>query len=136
MLHNAPATAHNERRRGLADRLALGEGWQARAVATYRQQGASSLVEALRRAIRELAGEEAPADRIWVNEAERAAGAVVDGVHFRWEHDRLVLLRPCAHCGLGLLASPPLRTRADLGYALAAWEPRHPDCEPDDPADW
>lgn len=137
MLHYMSATALPARRRA-GDKPELSEGWKARVIASYRERqgGALSLVEALMRAVGAFTGETASAERIWVNEAERSAGAVVDGVHFRYEHGRLVVLRPCAHCGLGLLASPPVGSAADLGYALAAWQPLHHDCQPEDPADW
>ena len=42
----------------------------------------------------------------------------------------------CAECGIGHFESPALATQSDLGYALSAWEPRCPHCQPEDPANW
>lgn len=136
MLYQMGATA-GVRRRSVKDILEGGVDWKARAIASYREHhgAAMSLVEALLRAVDSLTGQAAAAERIWVNEAERSAGAVVDGVHFRYEHGRLVVLRPCSHCGLGQLPSRPIGAQADLGFALAAWQPLHFDCQPEDPSD-
>jgi hypothetical protein len=110
--------------------------WMARAVADYGQFGADELASRLAEAVHALTGKQPARELIWVSPTQRAAAVSVDGVRFHWEQGRLVLLRPCVQCGLGQLASPPLHSRVDLGYALAAWQPRHPDCEQEDPIDW
>lgn len=110
--------------------------WKARAVAELAQHDGEELVTRLLRAVRAVIGQEVSPAQVWASPAEQAAALSVDGVRFRWEQGRLVLLRPCVHCGLGQLASPALHARADLGYALADWQPRHAGCEQDDPAEW
>jgi hypothetical protein len=60
----------------------------------------------------------------------------VDEVVFRLRDRRLVLVRPCAECGNRHFESLPLTTPADLGYALSAWQPLCPHCQPEDPANW
>jgi hypothetical protein len=75
-------------------------------------------------------------DLIWADAADGVAIVVVDGVRFQWDRFQLVLFRPCVECGADQFASAGLRTQADLGYALSAWEPRHPGCRPEDPADY
>lgn len=132
MLHQVQAATDVQRRGVVGDRSIAAEDWQARAIAIYRKHEATELSTALLRAIRILTGQEVGAERVWVDREERSAGVVVDGVHFRWEHDRLVLLRPCVHCGIGQVASPALHSQADLGYALAVWQPHHPGCQAED----
>jgi hypothetical protein len=110
--------------------------WMARAVAAYMQRyDEANLRATLARQVR-LLTDTLPADeQIWVDLASRAASVSVDGMLFRLEHGQLMLMRPCAHCGVGQLASAPLRSVADLGHALAVWEPLHDDCRPEDPAE-
>jgi hypothetical protein len=113
--------------------------WKAQVIATYqqhRQSEGSALRRALAQQVRALTGHEVNEGAIWVDLDERIALATVDGVRFRWEHAQLVILRACALCGSGQFASPPLTSQADVGYALSAWQPRHPRCQPDDPVDW
>jgi hypothetical protein len=109
--------------------------WKGRAIAASIARGPAGPAEELARAVRALTGQALPAEAIWADSAEQVAGAVLDDVHFRWQGGQLVLVRPCVHCGLGLIASPALPTLADLGHALADWQPRHADCEQEDPAD-
>jgi hypothetical protein len=73
---------------------------------------------------------------IYVDPDTAAATAAVDGMVFRLQRQDLVLMRPCVYCGQGLYASPPINNLLDLGYALDVWEPRCPDCQPEDPAEW
>lgn len=113
--------------------------WQSQAIAAYeqsRQTSDASLRLMLAERLRGLLGQEIDRTGIWVDRAAGLAVARVDGVLFRMERSRLMLVRPCAECGLGQLASPELRTQADLGYALSAWQPHHPACQPEDPADY
>ncbi len=60
----------------------------------------------------------------------------LDGIVFRLRRGELVLLRPCAECGLGHYENPAIGALADLGYALSAWQPACPNCAPEDPANW
>jgi hypothetical protein len=113
--------------------------WKARAITTYQQQrrdDGAALRLGLARHVRALTGRVVHADAIWVDLDGRMALATVDGVRFRWERDQLVILRPCALCGSGQFASAPLTDRAEIGYALSDWQPRHAQCQPDDPVNW
>lgn len=113
--------------------------WKTQVISTYqrhRQDEDSALRIALVRGLRALVGVEVTLDDIWVDLDERSALVTVDGVRFRWEQSQLVMLRTCALCGSGQFASPPLTSQADVGYALSVWQPRHPQCQPDDPVSW
>ena len=113
--------------------------WKTQVISTYqrhRQDEDSALRIALVRRLRALVGVEVNLDDIWVDLDERSALVTVDGVRFRCEHSQLVMLRTCALCGSGQFASPPLTSQADVGYALSIWQPRHPQCQPDDPVSW
>jgi hypothetical protein len=117
----------------------LALGWQSQAIAAYeqsRQTSDASLRLMLAERLRGLLGYEIDRSAIWVDRSAGLAITRVDGVLFRMERSRLMLVRPCAECGLGQLTSPELRTQADLGYALSAWQPHHPACQPEDPADY
>ena len=48
----------------------------------------------------------------------------------------LTLVHACADCGSGEFESPPLRDAADVGYALSAWRPAHPNCQEEDSPYW
>jgi hypothetical protein len=124
----------------LGTRAAVQVGdWKIQAISTYqrhRQDEASALRLALVRRLRALVGVEVNMDDIWVDLDERSALVTIDGVRFRWEQSQLVMLQACALCGSGQFASPPLTSQADIGYSLSAWQPRHPQCQPDDPASW
>ncbi len=112
-------------------------GWQAFAIAAYQQsQGDLALRMALAQRLRELTGQSLPLASIYADSAERLASATLDGVRFRLEHGQLALLRSCAHCGQGALASPALHSPADLGYALSDWQPHHAACAAEDSASW
>jgi len=115
------------------------DDWKTQMIATYRQRRQyeySALRTTLAQSVRALTGREVDVDAIWVDLDERIALTTVDGVRFRWEQSRLVVLRPCALCGSGQFASPALASQMDVGYALSAWQPRHPQCQPDDPVNW
>lgn len=110
--------------------------WMARALAAYmRRYDAEALRGTIARQVRLLTGRSPAPEQIWADGERRVATAVVDGAVFRLEQGELRLMRPCAHCGVGQIASAPLRSEADLGYALGFWEPLHADCEPEDAAD-
>lgn len=72
---------------------------------------------------------------ITVNSEARRATAILDGVVFHLSGHNLIIMRPCSHCGVGRFESPPLGSRADLGFALIGWRPYHADCEPTDSTD-
>lgn len=130
-LYHAPAP-HIYRRTASAPEKY--EDWRARAVAAHRERAGGPAQE-LAWAVLALTGQHLGAEQSWADPTGRAATATLDGVRFRWEGGVLSVMRPCAHCGTGLLASPPLRAPADLGHALSAWRPRHAGCEEEDPAE-
>lgn len=116
--------------------------WQAAALRAYALgAGADSahLRSELAACVQALTGRTISDGPITADGTTRRMTAVVDGVAFQLQGHDLRLLRPCAHCGTGRFASPSLTSRADLGYALAGWQPYHAGCEPTDPAtdaDW
>ena len=83
-----------------------------------------------------LIGRPIPEDSISVDSDQQIALVVVDNVLFRWRRQAVVVVRPCAECGLGQFESPALMEPADVGYALSAWQPLHPYCQAEDPVDW
>jgi hypothetical protein len=134
-----PATLELPLRPLAAARLQAARDWKSRAIASYqRALGHEEQImrAALARRLRALLGVTVPHESIWVDLNARMAGVTLDGVRFRLNHTQLVLLRTCAHCDSGEFASPPLHTAEDVGYALTAWEPHHPACQPEDPANW
>jgi hypothetical protein len=82
--------------------------------------------------VRSLTGQPVTPEAVYVDLDARLAQVMLDGVMFRWRRDELVLLRPCAECGVGQFESLPLRGPADLGYALSVWRPTHDGCEQDE----
>ena len=113
--------------------------WRTAAIAAHRRsdhdETATMLAELAARVL-ELTGRRVAETSLLSQRSatgERAATVVVDGAAFQLRRGTLVLLVTCAHCGLGQLTSPAIASRADLGYALAAWEPRCQHCEPEDP---
>jgi hypothetical protein len=117
---------------------AEGRGWQADAVASYQAalDQERPLATTLAARIYTLSGRVVSPEAVFVDHEAGRAAVVVDGVTFRMRAGQVVILRSCVECGLGHIESAPLATRADLGYALSAWEPRHPGCEEEDPANW
>jgi hypothetical protein len=73
---------------------------------------------------------------MYVEPAERIATVVVDGTLFYSRREALTLVRACAYCGSGEFESPPLRDAADVGYALSAWRPAHPNCQDEGSPYW
>jgi hypothetical protein len=113
--------------------------WRAAAIAAYWQDqpdAFSAMVADLRLRLLDLIGRAPEPAAVIVDRIARTAQVAIDGVIFRLQGQDLVLLRGCATCGLRQYVSPPIRSRADLGYALAIWEPHCPDCEPEDPREW
>jgi hypothetical protein len=114
-------------------------GWQARALAVYqqtREHEIASLQADLAGRIHELTGCSIALNSIYVNADERRATVAVDAVIFRLRWQDLVMIKPCAKCGIGEVESPPLTSLADVGYALSAWQPRCQHCPPEDAVDW
>jgi len=117
---------------------AVAADWRAAAIAEYEQSRAAAAETrraALVERLRELTGRVVPPEHVFVQEGRRAL-AWVDGVQFRLEGPELTVARGCVHCGLGEMTSPPVRTRAELGYALIGWEPRCTQCPAEDPPEW
>jgi hypothetical protein len=83
--------------------------------------------------IQDLTGCSVLAEAIMVDDTGHWATLTLDGLVFQLRGHDLIVLRPCAHCGVGRFESLSLCTQADLGYALAGWRPYHADCEPVDP---
>jgi hypothetical protein len=111
--------------------------WRASAVAEYeraREVGEAALRADLAARVRDLTGRAISPASVIVT-SERRGLAWVDSVQFRLEGCDLTVARPCAHCGVGEVVSPPVQGRADLGYVLGAWEPRCRHCPIEDPAD-
>ena len=110
--------------------------WQDRAIEVYGQAAAketSSLQVELAHRLLVLTGRVIAQDSIYANRDERLAVANVDGTVFRLHRDRLVVVRPCAHCGTGEFESPAIQVLSDLGHALSVWEPLHKDCQTEEP---
>lgn len=114
-------------------------GWKAGAIASYQQhwmRDEATLRRAFARHLHQLIGREIDQAMIWVDSARRGATARIDGVQFRYDGTQVMLVRPCELCESGSFTSPALASPVDVGYALSAWQPRHPQCQPDDPVNW
>jgi len=83
-----------------------------------------------------LTGQPIAPETITIARASKQARIAVDGVRFQLQNGELSILRTCVECGLTTHASPPISSRADLGYALAGWQPRGNCCTPDEDEDW
>jgi hypothetical protein len=112
--------------------------WRAAALETYALDtgvdGAHLRAELATR-VSTLTGCAIPDSTIPADSAARRPTAMIDGVVFQLQGHTLVVLRHCGHCGTGFFESLPIESRSDLGYALGAWTPYHPDCMPTDPPD-
>jgi hypothetical protein len=100
--------------------------WQEVAIAAYQQSqehAGFALPAELATRLRALTGRVVAPETIYVDRDAGLATTVVDGVVFRLRREQLSLLRPCVQCGIGHFESPALASRADLGYALNAWQP-------------
>jgi hypothetical protein len=112
--------------------------WQARAIGSYRhaqRQELTVLPELLSTRVSALTGRPIDPQDVFVDLDAEIATVVVDGVVFRARRQQVVVLRSCVECGIQRFESPPLFSRADLGYALPAWQPCCRNCQPEDPAD-
>jgi len=113
--------------------------WQARAISSYRhaqRQALTVLPELLATRVSALTGRSIDPEDVFIDLDAELATVVVDGVVFRAHNHQVVVLRSCSECGIARFESAPLFSRADLGYALSAWQPRCPSCQPEDPANW
>ena len=113
--------------------------WQTEAIEEY-HESLEPLDVRLRHdmALRVLAltGHRVSPEAIYADPASRVAVITVDGVVFKLIKENLVILRPCVQCGCCQFQSMPITNAAELGYALSDWEPRCPDCAPEDPECW
>ena len=112
--------------------------WRAEAIAEHERTREAA--QAARRAelawrVRELTGRAVAVESVMLP-TERRAIAWVDGVNFRLDGHELSIVRPCSHCGVAEVISPPIGGRAELGYAIGPWEPRCPQCPVEDPPGW
>ena len=112
--------------------------WQAHAVETY-LQGKSNFEGELRtelaRRVQDFTGRVVMPDLVYADPDKQLARVSVDGVSFRLTRGHVVLLSPCAYCGVREFESSAIESPADLGYALSVWEPYCRDCVPEDPHD-
>jgi hypothetical protein len=140
--HAAPANA-TAARRALAPTYipaaAQPVDWQARAIRSYRHAqrlALTTLPDLLASRVSALTGRSVDPEDVFVDIDTEIATVVVDGVVFRAHHQQVVVLRECVECGIERFESPPLYSRADLGYALRGWQPLCRNCRPEDPANW
>jgi hypothetical protein len=112
--------------------------WQARVISAYHQatcQVLSALPELLITRVSALIGRSINPWDVFVDLEAELATVVVDGVVFRARNQHVMILRACTECAIARFESAPLFSRADLGYALSAWQPYCRSCQPEDPAD-
>ena len=124
-------------RRGSAAQLPI--HWQARAISSYlhaQRQTLAALPELLATRASALTGRSVGPEDVFVDTDAELATVVVDRVVFRARNQQVVVLRSCVECGIERFESAPLFSRADLGYALSAWQPLCHNCQPEDPANW
>jgi hypothetical protein len=130
-------TAHDELLKGTGFDTPW-SNWQEHAVATYRQS-MPNIEEKLRtdlaNRLYDLTGREVMSSLVYADLEKKSARVRVDGVSFRLTHGQVVMLSPCAHCGVREFESPAIEGPEDLGYALSLWKPYCPDCAPEDPPD-
>jgi hypothetical protein len=113
--------------------------WQAHAISSYRQaqrQALTALPELLATRVSALTGRSVDPEDVFFDLDAELATVVVDGVVFRARNQQVVVLRSCVECGVERFESRPLFNRANLGYALSAWQPFCHNCQPEDPANW
>ncbi|HJZ47315.1 MAG TPA: hypothetical protein VKE41_09125 [Roseiflexaceae bacterium] len=112
--------------------------WKTHVVDSYRhaqRQALTVLPELLAARVSALTGRSIHPEDVFVDTDAELAVVVVDGVVFRAHNQQVVVLRSCVECGIQRFESPALFSRADLGYALSAWQPYCRNCQPEDPAD-
>jgi len=130
-------TAHHEiSKNGSAATLTC--SWQEKAATTYRQGKANmegKLRTELANRLHDLTGREVTTGHVYADLEKKSARVSMDGASFRLTRGQVVLLSPCAYCGVREFESPSIESPEDLGYALSAWKPYCPDCAPEDPPD-
>jgi hypothetical protein len=113
--------------------------WQIEAIEEY-EESLQPLAVTMRRGLASrvlaLTGHRVSPDSIYANPSSRVAVTTVDGVVFKLIKENLVVLRPCVQCGCFQYESMPVTNIAELGYALAEWEPRCPSCPREDSDYW
>ena len=140
--HSAPSAASIARRAPAALQANPAQqpaDWQARVINSYRhvqRQALTALPELLATRVSTLTGRAIDPEDVFVDLDAELATVVVDGVVFRARNQQVVVLRSCAECGITRFESAPLFSRADLGYALSAWQPLCRNCQPEDPENW
>lgn len=105
--------------------------WRIAAIAAYREierDQIAAMRHNLAARVQALTGFLIAPDSIHVDRDTHTATATLDHVRFRLHHGNLILLRPCTLCGLGEFESMPIEELADLGHALAVWEPSCAHC--------
>jgi len=117
-----------------ANRARSTTDWQARVISAY-HQALTELPKLLATRVSALIGWSIDPADVFVDLDAELATVIVDGVVFRAHHQQVVILRACAECAITRFESAPLFSRADLGYALSAWQPCCRSCQPEDPAD-
>ena len=140
---SAPMLAEDAHNTATEPRATLADGnprsWRARTIEEYRQ-GRSNMERELRTELAgrvlALTGREIPASLVYADPDRHTARVRVDGVSFRLTRDQVVLLSPCAYCGVREFESLAIESPADLGYALSVWKPYCSDCAPEDSFDW
>ena len=141
--NSAPRLVEDAHFTATEPRVRLADGnpcvWQARTMEKYRL-GRSNMERELRTELAgrvlALTGREIPASLVYADPDRHIARVSVDGVSFRLTRDQVVLLSPCAYCGVREFESPAIESPADLGYALSVWKPYCRDCTPEDSYDW
>jgi hypothetical protein len=140
---SAPQLANDAHFTATEPRLRLADDnpcvWQARIIEIYRR-GKSDMERELRTELASrvlaLTGRDIQANMVYADPDRHTARVSVDGVSFRLTRDQVVLLSPCAYCGVREFESAAIECPADLGYALSAWKPYCCDCTPEDSYDW
>lgn len=113
--------------------------WRRRAADAYfktARKQATELRDELAARVQRLTGRTIEVQSVYTDPGQRLAVARVDGVLFHYRRGVLQVVRGCVHCDTGEFSSPTVETIADLGYALAAWQPRCLHCEPADSEHW
>lgn len=137
----AARSAHRSSLRRSTNRLRIpaGENWQQVAVAAYHESAQTELAalrQELAQRVAALTGRHVAPATIYADRDARLAVLNLDGVVFRLRGHELALIRRCVHCNTGHFESPALTSRAELGHALDAWEPRCDHCVRADPEAW
>lgn len=113
-------------------RIRTATHWRDRAISAYtagRVSRRAALQAELAHRIESLTNFRPVPESIYADEDKDLAVYKLDQTLFRLGVEGLSIIRPCAHCGTGEFQSLPIMDIADLGHALAVWQPHHDDCE-------